>query len=122
MLYNAGHLPPYKISGESKEIFKIKKHGVALGAMNIVEASGSNNDVVFDFNKNDKIIFFTDGANEAMNKDKSEYGIDNLENYLNDNSDKKASDLLNGLISDIKNFTKESVQRDDLTLLIVQRN
>jgi len=122
MLYNAGHLPPYKISGESKEIFKIRKHGLALGAMNIIEAAGTDNDVVIDFNKNDKIVFYTDGANEAMNESKAEYGLENLESYLNNNADQKANVLLNGIIADIKKFTGKSNQRDDLTFLIVQRN
>jgi serine phosphatase RsbU (regulator of sigma subunit) len=122
MLYNAGHLPPYKISGESKEIFKIKKHGLALGAMNTVEAEGASNEVVFDFNKGDKLILYTDGVNEAMNSSKSEYGLDNLELYLNNNADKKTNELLNGLINDVKKFTNNSMQRDDLTLLIIQRN
>lgn len=122
MLFNAGHLPPYKISGESKEIFKIKKHGVALGAMNKIDSSGSDNEVVFDFKKGDKLIFYTDGVNEAMNNHKSEYGLDNLELYLNNNSDKTANQLLNGLIEDVRKFTNNSVQRDDLTLLIIQRN
>ena len=121
-LYNAGHLPPYKISGESKEIFKIKKHGIALGAMKTVESEGSNNEVVFDFKKNDKIIFYTDGVNEAMDDKLMEYGLDNLELYLNNNADKKASELLNGLVSDVKKFSKNTNQRDDLTLLIIQRN
>ncbi|MEP7146552.1 MAG: SpoIIE family protein phosphatase, partial [bacterium] len=75
MLFNAGHLPPYKISGESKEIFKIKKHGVALGAMNNVEKEGAGNEVVFDFKKGDKLILYTDGVNEAMDNAKSEYGL-----------------------------------------------
>ncbi len=122
MLFNAGHLPPYKISGESKEIFKIKKHGVALGAMNNVENSESQNEVFFDFNKGDKLILYTDGVNEAMNSSRVEYGLDNLEFYLNNNANKKSSELLNGLIEDVKRFTGSSVQRDDLTLLIVQRN
>ena len=122
MLYNAGHLPPYKISGESKEIFKIKKHGLALGAMNTVEAEGAANEVVFDFNKGDKLVLYTDGVNEAMNSSKSEYGLDNLELYLNNNADKKTNELLNGLINDVKKFTSNSMQRDDLTLLIIQRN
>lgn len=122
MLFNAGHLPPYKISGESKEIFKIKKHGLALGAMNIVEAEGAANEVVFDFNKGDKLILYTDGVNEAMNSTKMEYGLDNLELYLNNNADKKTNELLNGIINDVKKFTSNSMQRDDLTLLIIQRN
>lgn len=122
MLYNAGHLPPYKISGESKEIFKIKKHGIALGAMNSVEKAGSENEVVFDFNKDDKLILYTDGVNEAMNSSKSEYGLDNLELYLNNNADKNTNDLLKGLLNDISKFTNNSPQRDDLSLLIIHRN
>lgn len=122
MLYNAGHLPPYKISGESKEIFKIKKHGIALGAINNLETSDKENDVVFDFKKSDKIIFYTDGVNEAMNNAKTEYGLDNLEQFLNHNADKNAAELLDSLVGDIKKFTGDSLQRDDLTLLIVQRN
>lgn len=122
MLFNAGHLPPYKISGESKEIFKIKKHGLALGAMNTVEKEGTANEVLFDFNKGDKLILYTDGVNEAMNASKSEYGLDNLELFLNNNSEKKSNELVNGLIEDVRKFTNNSVSRDDLTLLIIQRN
>lgn len=121
-VYNAGHLPPFKISGESKEIFKIKKHGIALGAMNTVDKAGADNEVVFDFRKNDKIIFYTDGVNEAMNEDKEEYGLENLEFFLNTNAEKKANELLKGLLEDVKKFTKNNNQRDDLTLLIIQRN
>ncbi|HMQ69770.1 MAG TPA: PP2C family protein-serine/threonine phosphatase [Ignavibacteria bacterium] len=122
MLYNAGHLPPYKISEESKEIYKIKKHGLALGAMNTVEHADDNNEVVFDFNKGDKLILYTDGVNEAMNSSKAEYGLDNLEIYLNNNPGMKANELLNGIVADVRKFTSNSVQRDDLTILIIQRN
>ncbi|MDZ4712246.1 MAG: PP2C family protein-serine/threonine phosphatase [bacterium] len=121
-LFNAGHLPPYKISGESQEIFKIKKHGIALGAMNNVESSGANNEVFFDFKKGDKLILYTDGVNEAMDNNKAEYGLDSLELYLNGSSGKNAKELLQGIMDDIKKFTKNSLQRDDLTLLIIQRN
>lgn len=121
-LFNAGHLPPYRISGESGEIFKIKKHGLALGAMNIVEKSDSDSVVVFDFKKNDKLILYTDGVNEAMNQSKTEYGLDNLELFLNNNAEQSASDLLNGLLDDVKKFINDSIQRDDLTLLIIKRN
>ncbi|MBK8981685.1 MAG: PP2C family protein-serine/threonine phosphatase [Ignavibacteria bacterium] len=120
-LFNAGHLPPYKISGESREIFKIKKHGIALGAMDAVDNSSEDNEVVIDFKKDDKLIFYTDGVNEAMNSINTEYGLDNLEYYLNNNSEKDSTALLNGLLGDIKKFTGDSIQKDDLTVLIIQR-
>ncbi len=122
ILFNAGHLPPYRISAVSKEIFRIKKHGIALGAMRNVEESTGENEMMFEFNKGDKLILYTDGVNEAMNASRHEYGLDNLELYLNGNSDKNANELLRGLIEDIKKFTSGSAQRDDLTILVIQRN
>ena len=120
-LYNAGHLPPYRISGETGEIFRIKKHGIALGAMGTVDKSETDNLVTFDFQKKDKIILYTDGVNEAMNNQKDEYGLDNLETFLNANSAKSAKELLDGIVSDVKSFCGASDQRDDLTLLIIER-
>lgn len=120
-LYNAGHLPPYRISGETGEIFRIKKHGIALGAMGTVDKTDSDNLVTFDFKKNDKIILYTDGVNEAMNNERAEYGLDNLELFLNSNSTRSAKELLDGIVADVKKFCGASVQRDDLSLLIIER-
>ena len=120
-LYNAGHLPPYRISGETGEIFRIKKHGIALGAMGTVDKTDSDNLVTFDFKKNDKIILYTDGVNEAMNNVRDEYGLDNLELFLNANSTRSAKELLDGIVTDVKKFCGASVQRDDLSLLIIER-
>lgn len=120
-LYNAGHLPPYRISGETGEIFRIKKHGIALGAMGTVDKTDSDNLVTLDFKKNDKIILYTDGVNEAMNSVRDEYGLDNLELFLNANSTRSAKELLDGIVADVKKFCGASVQRDDLSLLIIER-
>ncbi|MBL7127950.1 MAG: SpoIIE family protein phosphatase [Ignavibacteria bacterium] len=122
ILYNAGHLPPYKISGDSSELFKIKRHGITLGAMESIEPSNETNEMEFDFNKNDKLIFYTDGVNEALNSDKSEYGFEKLESFLNTNADRKPNDLLKKLVSDVNNFTQDTAQKDDLTILTIGRN
>lgn len=121
-IFNAGHLPPYKISGATNEIFKIKKHSITLGAMDSIFETGNDKEVKFDFNKNDKLVLYTDGVNEAMNNDKLEYGFENIEKILYANTDKNAEDLLNILVKDIERFTNDSKQRDDLTILIIGRN
>ena len=121
-LFNAGHLPPYKISGDSNELFKIKRHGITLGAMENIEPDNESNEMEFDFNKKDKLIFYTDGVNEALNSDKSEYGFEKLESFLNTNADRKSGDLLKRLVSDVNNFTQDTVQKDDLTILTIGRN
>ena len=122
ILFNAGHLPPYKISGESSELFKIKRHGITLGAMEEIEPKTDDNLVVFDFNKNDRLVFYTDGITEALTSNKKEYGFEKLENFLNSNIKKTPPELVQNLVSDIQAFTKDTVQKDDLTVLTIGRN
>jgi len=119
-LYNAGHLPPYKISGESNEIYKLKKHGITLGATDNIYADESK-EVVIDFKKNDKLILYTDGVNEAQNEKRDEYGIDKIEEFLNSNSDKKTTQIIDDLVADVNKFTQNKIQSDDLTIIAVER-
>jgi serine phosphatase RsbU (regulator of sigma subunit) len=121
-LYNAGHLPPYKISGDKNELFKIKRHGITLGAMDEIEPKTDDRVVVFDFKKNDKLLFYTDGVNEALNANKAEYGFEKLENFLYSNLNKTPAELVKNLVADINNFTQEIIQKDDLTILTIGRN
>ena len=121
-LFNAGHLPPYKISGESNELFKIKRHGITLGAMEEIEPKTDDNLVVFDFNKNDRLVFYTDGITEALTSNKKEYGFEKLESFLNSNIDKTPPEIVKNLVSDVQAFTEDTVQKDDLTILTIGRN
>jgi serine phosphatase RsbU (regulator of sigma subunit) len=120
-LFNAGHLPPYKISAESNELFKIKRHGITLGAVDDISQDMGDTEVIFEFKKNDKLILYTDGVSEAMNSTKKEYGFEKLEMFLNSNADKSPQKLLNLLLEDIKNFTKDTEQKDDMSIMIIGR-
>jgi serine phosphatase RsbU (regulator of sigma subunit) len=119
-LYNAGHLPPYKISGESNEIYKLRKHGLTLGAADNIYADESK-EVVIDFKKRDKLILYTDGVNEAQNEKRDEYGIEKIEEFLNANSDKKTKHIIDELVADVNKFTQNRIQSDDLTIIAVER-
>jgi sigma-B regulation protein RsbU (phosphoserine phosphatase) len=120
-LFNAGHLPPYKISGESSELFKIKKHGITLGAMDVLEKKEGESEVKFEFIKKDKLIFYTDGLIEATNSQKEEFGFERLEHFLNANADLGSKQLLEKLNKHIENYTQDTQQKDDLTTVIIGR-
>lgn len=120
-LFNAGHLPPYKISASSSDIFKIKKHGITLGAVDSISVPNHEAEVVFDFNPGDKIVFYTDGLNEAMNAAKAEYGFDRIEKVLYQNTDKSPSELIELLVNDVRSYIGNNEQIDDLTILIIGR-
>lgn len=121
-LFNAGHLPPYKISGNSNELFKIRRHGITLGAVDDISQDMGETEVVFDFNKNDKLVFYTDGVSEAMNSGKKEYGFEKLENFLNSNANKSPVELMNLLIKDVNTFTSDTEQKDDMSIMVLGRN
>lgn len=121
-LFNAGHLPPYKISGESSELFKIKRHGITLGATDNYLHDETDNLVTFDFKKGDKLFLYTDGIVEAMDNMRNEYGFERLEDFLYKHTEDTPSNLLNGLISDVNLFTNNAEQIDDISLLVLSRN
>lgn len=119
-LFNAGHLPPYKIDGKTLEVLKLKRHGITLGAMDEIAPENEDTEIVFDFAESDKIIFYTDGVSEAMDREKNEYGFDRLEQFLYANADKEIEELAESLKNDINTFTKNCERNDDLTILIIK--
>lgn len=121
-LFNAGHLPPYKISGESGELFKIRRHGITLGAIDNINDDASDSEVVFDFNKGDKIFLYTDGVVEAMDNKRGEYGFARLESFLNENACKPPKELLDGIQKDVNAFTGGAELADDISILIIAKN
>lgn len=121
-LFNAGHLPPYKISAGSDELFKIKRHGITLGAVDAFASLDEDNLVTFDFNKGDKLLLYTDGIIEAMDNSRNEYGFEKFENYLYRNTGSSPSELLDGLINDVNQFTDNAEQIDDISILVLSRN
>jgi len=120
-LFNAGHLPPYKISGDSFELFKIKRHGITLGAIDGYEINEKESQVTLDFGKNDKLVFYTDGVTEAMDANRNEFGADKLESFLYANASKSSSELKDNLVKEINLFTGDTPQKDDMTILTIGR-
>jgi len=120
-MFNAGHLPPYKISGDSNELFKIKRHGITLGATDDFFDAKNDNLVTFDFKKGDRLLLYTDGIVEAMNSRKNEYGFERLENYLYAHAESSPPELLDGLVKDVSLFAENSELIDDISILVISR-
>lgn len=121
-LFNAGHLPPYKIDGKTGELMKITRHGVTLGALDEITPETNESEVNIDFNKGDKMIFYTDGLTEAMNKSRDEFGSENIERILYANIEKLPEEILNAILSEVDRFSDGAVQQDDITIMIISGN
>ncbi|OFX66879.1 MAG: fused response regulator/phosphatase [Bacteroidetes bacterium GWE2_29_8] len=111
---NAGHNYPYIIKNNNDLVCIDKKHGLPLGLFEKDYLSDS----IF-LEKNDRIILYTDGVTEAMNKDFELYGEDRLCELLKSISTNNPKDINDLLIADVNKFVDGADQSDDITTLIL---
>ena len=70
----------------------------------------------------DKVIFYTDGIVEAMNKQEEMYGFERLHEVIKSSQAETAEALMNDIISSVSDFTGAAPQHDDLTIIVVSAN
>jgi sigma-B regulation protein RsbU (phosphoserine phosphatase) len=69
--------------------------------------------------KGDKFILYTDGVNEAMDKDGNIYDYSRLENMLGKLQNMTAKESTELILKDIISFANGAEQSDDITLMVV---
>ena len=57
-----------------------------------------------------------------MNKDDVEYSDERLEQFCLDNCFHDAAEFIDNLVTDVRSFTKDTPQSDDITALYLIRN
>ncbi len=70
----------------------------------------------------DKLVFYTDGIVEAMNKRGEMYGFDRLNEVVIASPAESAEDLMKDIIRDVSDFTGATPQHDDSTIIVVCAN
>ena len=73
--------------------------------------------ISFRLNKDDIVVFYTDGVTEAENPSKEFYGIDRLKSVILSNRDLDSVSLNKAIYEDIKRFIGSAPVYDDITLL-----
>ncbi len=114
-MVNAGHNPP--VIGNQKTGFKYMSmnQNIALGVMD---------DFVFKSEmihlcEGDKILLYTDGITEAFNKDGEAFSETRLMDVISDNNTLGSLPLVQKIQHEIKKFTMDTEQSDDITILAV---
>ena len=113
---NGGHNLPYLLKNNGN-ISQLKNtDGIALGVMEEAEFFTKE----FYLQKNDTLYFYTDGINEAMDKDGNEFSYQRLEKILNDSSNKSSKKIIEKTLDAVKEFTVDAEQSDDITVLVLK--
>jgi sigma-B regulation protein RsbU (phosphoserine phosphatase) len=112
---SAGHNPTYFLKHNSDSFVKLSAGGLIMGSI----------DFPYDYetvklDSGDTIIFYTDGVPEAMNINEEEFGEKRFEELLLSNRDLHPNDLSKVIFNEIKKYSGEAEQSDDITLGILR--
>lgn len=113
---NAGHDKPliYHRGGQFEIVQD--KHGPVVGLKNGIEFP--EYELVLDHGS--KVMVYTDGVPEAMDKNDEQFGMERLLKAVNSRPDGRPEDILMVIDRDVYKFTGDAEQFDDLTMLCVE--
>ncbi|MEE9430746.1 MAG: GAF domain-containing SpoIIE family protein phosphatase [Melioribacteraceae bacterium] len=114
----AGHSPVYYTNNNSTK--KLVPSGIGLGLNFTNQFENNLKEMEIKLNNNDIITLFTDGINESINEHLEEFGYDRLEKIISENANLSAEEISNKIITAVSLFSKDSSQRDDITLVILK--
>ena len=111
---NAGHNAPVLASASG--LRRLETGGLVLG---LFEHATFDEETVL-LSPGDFIVAFSDGVTEAFDIEGQEYTDERLLASIERHRGKTPQALLDALLADVKTFTGEATQNDDLTLVMVQ--
>ena len=115
---NAGHNPPVIINTDGKTEFLKATQNLALGIWGEFEYAGESCQI----NHGSTLFLYTDGVTEAENVDKCLYGENRLIDLLEKQKMESTRTITEKVLEDIRSFTKEADQSDDITILCFKVN
>lgn len=114
---NAAHPPPILLSRDGNHEL-LDKGGTIIGMDGILPFEEEKKNL----HKGDKIFFYTDGVTEFQNHKDEFYGDDRLIAVLKENKDKNIRDIIDSVISSIKDFGGNTAFQDDISLVGIEYN
>jgi len=113
---NAGHRPPLVWRQGHGLVDALENQSDPIGVARTTEYKS----IRFALQKDDVLLFYTDGVIETINAKGRQYGVKSLTNILHKHHDSSAADIVARVQDDIKTFIGSARQHDDRTVLVVK--
>jgi sigma-B regulation protein RsbU (phosphoserine phosphatase) len=116
-IVNAGHNPMLLLR-KNGDLVKLEAGGVAFGMFDMglpFETTGDK------MEPGDRLLLYTDGIPEAMTIEDEEYSDERLEEFYKNNLTDTAKKFIDLIVQDVKEFTGDAPQSDDITALYLIR-
>ena len=116
-LCSAGQTQPIHFSAASGDTILVQTEGdtFPLGIVDEPDYKETRLQLAPD----DRVVFYTDGIVEAMNKKEKIFGFDQLQEVIKSSEADTADALMNDIITSVSNFTGNAPQHDDLTVIVI---
>lgn len=111
---NAAHPKPLLYSYKTGDVIEIDSEGFLLG---VTDNGISYETKDFEFKGKYRLLIYTDGLNEEVNKKNEFFGEARIKNSLIKHASKAQDKFLKFIIAELKKFSGKTVFSDDLTLL-----
>ncbi len=114
---NAGHNPPYILHADGS-VEMLKNDGnLVLGVMEDMKFKRSS----LQLNPGDALVMYTDGVTEAENKEHAQFGESRLEAELAALQGAPSKQIVETVLSKVREFADGAPQSDDITQLVIRR-
>ncbi|MBI4616411.1 MAG: PP2C family protein-serine/threonine phosphatase [Planctomycetes bacterium] len=119
---SAGHNPLVLWRHASRTIHLVNPNGIAIGFDKGPIFENVIKEQKFHVEPGDRVVTYTDGVVEAMNKDEELFGDKRFYKLIKDNAEEPSGRLLNLLVEAIDQFVDGAPQSDDITILTFRRD
>lgn len=117
----AGHNPGILCSQQSGGTRLLLSKGMALGLEEGSIFASTLNEETIQINSGDVFVLYTDGFTEAMNEKHELFGEDKLINLIELNKSLRTKEIVNLILKEVKKFTDNYPQNDDMTIVVLKR-
>jgi len=116
----AGHNPGIIINQNDGSNQELRTDGIALGLEEGSVFNRTLKEQSIRLIPGDTLVFYTDGFTEAMNRFKEEFGEERFIQLISENRHLHAQELIDTIVSQIRSFSRNVAQHDDMTMVVVK--
>ncbi len=120
-LSRAGHDPALLYRKETGKVELLRSPGLALGIDSGTVFERVTRDQEVELHSGDCILFYTDGVKEAVNTKDEEFGMERMSEAFRMAAPLGSEGILTRMQEELKQFTGEGPQMDDITLVAIEK-
>ena len=121
VLSRAGHDPALCYRMCTGTVETLRSPGLALGVDSGSVFERVTRDQEVELSPGDCVLFYTDGVKEALDANDEEFGVDRMSAAFKDAAPSGATEVLRRMQDELRDFTGDGPQMDDITLVVMER-